>query len=164
MSAALPLWRRWFVTPVLKQLTKGISPEKIAWSISLGLVLGVFPIMGTTTLVCLVVGWLFQLNQPVLQLFNTAMYPLHLALILVFIRFGQELFGVPLLSFSIPELVAKFNASPLQFARDFGMAAFHGVCAWLLVAPFAAILIKLLVQPMIQKLAKSISKRGEVAV
>ncbi len=162
MSDKEPLWRRWFVNPVVKQLTNGISPEKIAWSISLGLVLGVFPIMGSTTLVCFVVGWIFKLNQPVLQIFNSAMYPLHLALILVFIRLGQQLFGVPLLSFSIPELVEKFNASPLQFARDFGMAAVHGVSAWLLVAPFAAILIKMAVMPLVRTLASSISKRREV--
>jgi uncharacterized protein (DUF2062 family) len=158
-----PLWRRWFVTPVVKQLTNGITPEKIAWSISLGIVLGVFPIMGTTTLLCIAVGWVFKLNQPVLHIFNYAMYPLHLALILIFIRLGQQLFGVPLLSFSISELVDQFNASPLQFARDFGMAAVHGICAWLLVAPVAMVLIKLACMPVIRRLAKSISSRKEVA-
>jgi uncharacterized protein (DUF2062 family) len=158
-----PLWRRWFVTPVVKQLTNGITPEKIAWSISLGIVLGVFPIMGTTTLLCIAVGWVFKLNQPVLHIFNYAMYPLHLALILIFIRLGQQLFGVPLLSFSISELVDQFNASPVQFARDFGMAAVHGICAWLLVAPVAMVLIKLACMPVIRRLAKSISSRKEVA-
>lgn len=57
-------WRRWLVAPVVKQLTLGTTPEKIAWTISLGVVLGVFPIMGSTTLVCLLAGWLLRLNQP----------------------------------------------------------------------------------------------------
>jgi uncharacterized protein (DUF2062 family) len=155
-------WQRWFVTPIVKQLTGGISPEKIAWTISLGVVLGVFPIMGSTSVLCLLVGYLFQLNQPILHLFKTAVYPLHLALILVFIRLGERLYGVPLISFSIPELVAKFKDDPLQFARDFGLAAWHGVSAWLLIAPIATLLIKVAILPVLSKLAQSLKKNTEV--
>ncbi len=155
-------WRRWLVAPVVKQLTLGTTPEKIAWTISLGVVLGVFPIMGSTTLVCLLVGWLLRLNQPVLHVFKTLVYPLHLALILVFIRLGERLYGVPLISFSIPQLLARFKTDPLQFARDFGMAAWHGVSAWLLIAPFAAILIKVAVLPVLRQLAASLQRRKEV--
>ncbi len=162
MSEKERLWRRWFVTPVVKQLTNGASPEKIGWTISLGFVLGIFPIMGSTTLVCLIVGYLLQLNQPVLHLLKTAVYPLHLALILVFIRLGERLYGVPLISFSIPELVMKFKNDPLQFAREFGLAAWHGVSAWLLIAPIAALLIKLAIMPLLSKLADSLKKHQEV--
>ncbi len=154
-------WRRWLLAPVLAQLTRGISPERLAWTISLGMVLGVFPIMGTTTLVSFVAGWALRLNQPVLHVFKTLVYPLHLALILVFIHLGEWLFGVPALSFSIPELLSKFNADPLQFARDFGLAAFHGVVAWSLVAPFAVLLIKMLVLPILRGLRDSIVKTKE---
>lgn len=155
-------WRRWLVTPVVAQLKVGNSPEKIAWTIALGVVLGVFPIMGSTTLVCLLVGWMLHLNQPVLHLFKTVVYPLHLALILVFIRLGERLYGVPLISFSIPQLVGKFRDDPLQFARDFGLAAWHGVSAWFLIAPFAALLIKVTVLPVLRKVAASLQRREEV--
>lgn len=155
-------WRRWLVDPIVRQLTLGATPEKIAWTIALGVVLGVFPIMGTTTLVCLLAGWLFRLNQPVLHVFKTLVYPLHLALILVFIRLGERLYGVPLITFSIPEMLTKFKADPMQFARDFGMAAWHGVSAWLLIAPVAAILIKLLLLPVLKRLSDSLNRRKEV--
>jgi len=162
IQAKEPWWRRWFVTPLVNQLTQGSSPAKLAWTIALGIVVGVFPIMGSTTLVCLFVGWIFKLNQPILHIFKSAVYPLHLGLILVFIRLGERLYGVPLISFSIPELVGKFNADPLQFARDFGMAAWHGVSAWLLIAPLALVLIKIAVLPVLFSLAKSLEKRKEV--
>ena len=155
-------WRRWLVTPVVTQLKVGNSPEKISWTIALGVVLGVFPIMGSTTLVCLLVGWILRLNQPVLHVFKTVVYPLHLALILVFIRLGERLHGVPLISFSIPELVGKFRDDPLQFARDFGIAAWHGVSAWFLIAPFAALLIKVSILPVLRKVAVSLQRREEV--
>ena len=155
-------WRRWLVAPVVAQLTGGISPERIGWTIALGIVLGVFPIMGSTTLVCLLAGWMLHLNQPVLHVFKTLVYPLHLALILVFIRLGERLVGAPLISFSIPQLVGKFKESPLQFARDFGMAAWHGVSAWLLIAPVAAVLIKMAVMPALRKLSVSLKRHQEV--
>ncbi len=155
-------WRRWFVAPVLAQLTQGISPERLAWTISLGMVVGVFPIMGSTTLVCLLVGYALRLNQPILHVFKTAVYPLHLVLILVFIHLGQRLFNVPPLSFSIPELLSQFKSDPLQFAKDFGLAAFHGVVAWVLVAPFAVFLIKLSILPVLTRLSHSIQSKKEV--
>jgi uncharacterized protein (DUF2062 family) len=162
-AARASWWRRWLLAPVLAQLTRGISPERLAWTISLGMVLGVFPIMGTTTLVSFVAGWALRLNQPVLHVFKTLVYPLHLALILVFIHLGERLFGVAPLSFSIPQLLSRFNADPLQFARDFGLAALHGVVAWLLIAPFAVLLIKMLVLPVLRGLRDSMRKTTEVA-
>lgn len=156
-------WRLWIVAPVVKQLTLGTTPEKIAWTIALGVVLGVFPVMGTTTLLCLLAGWLFRLNQPVLHVFKSLVYPFHLALILVFIRLGERLHGVPLISFSIPQLMTKFKADPLQFGKDFGQAAWHGVSAWLLIAPVAAILIKVMVMPLLRHLSLSLNRKKEVA-
>jgi hypothetical protein len=40
------------VQPVIDLLTQGISPEKIALSLAFGIVLGVFPVLGSTTLLC----------------------------------------------------------------------------------------------------------------
>lgn len=156
-------WRRWLVAPVVTQLTHGTSPDRIGWTIALGMVVGVFPIMGSTTLVCLLIGWLLRLNQPVLHVFRAVVYPLHLALILIFIRLGERLYGAPLISFSIPQLIGKFKDSPLQFARDFGMAAWHGVSAWLLIAPVVAVLIKMAAMPALRKLSLSLKRRREVA-
>lgn len=155
-------WRRWLVNPVVAQLTGGTSPSRIAWTIALGMVLGVFPIMGTTTFLCFVVGWMFGLNQPILHAFKAMVYPLHLALILVFIRLGERIYGVPLISLTIPELVEKFKADPVLFFSDFGMAAWHGVSAWLLIAPVAVLLLKMAIMPLLLRLAASLSKLKEV--
>ncbi len=155
-------WRRWLLTPVRNQLRQGMSVERISWTISLGFVLGVFPVMGTTSWICLFAAWALKLNQALLHVFKALVYPLHLALILVFIRMGQRLWGVPLIAYSIPDLLHKFKDDPLQFARDFGLAALQGVSAWLLFAPFAALLIKWMVTPLVRKVAKA-AKKGKVA-
>ncbi|MFK7849898.1 MAG: DUF2062 domain-containing protein [Akkermansiaceae bacterium] len=127
-------FHRWIKQPIINQLKQGITPEKLSWTIALGVVLGIFPIMGTTSLVTFIAGWLLKLNQPVLHLFNSIVYPLHLALILVFIRLGQAINGVERIKFSIPEMLNHFREDPTQFARDFGMAALYGIQAWALVS------------------------------
>lgn len=144
--------RRWIVQPLINQLKRGITPEKLAWTIALGITLGIFPIMGSTSLVCFIAGYFLKLNQAILHLFKSLTYPLHLALILVFIRLGQHLNGVPPIPFSIPQLMARFKDSPTQFARDFGMAALHGIEAWAIAAAILIPLIRIVSLPLLKKL------------
>lgn len=148
------LLQRFVLMPIRDQLTRGITPDKIAWTISLGLVLGIFPIMGTTSLLCFVLGYGFKLNQPILHLFKTLTYPLHLALILVFIRCGQLINGSQPIPLSIPQLLARFKESPLQFASDFGLAALHGVEAWLIAAIILVPLIHVITLPLLKKIIR----------
>ena len=47
------LFRRWVMGPIIRQLTQGTSPHKVAQAIAFGITLGIFPIIGTTTLLSL---------------------------------------------------------------------------------------------------------------
>lgn len=145
---------RWVVQPILKQLKKGITPSKLAWAVTLGITLGIFPIMGSTSIVCFAAGWIFKLNQPILHLFKSLTYPLHLALILVYIRLGQGLNGAPLLSLSIPEMLGQFKDDPGQFARDFGLAAWYGIEAWALSCLILIPVIFFIALPIMKKLSR----------
>lgn len=126
--------------------------------------MGVFPIMGTTSLVTLLAAWLGKLNKPVTLIFAKLMLPFHLALILVFIRLGQRLHGVPLLSFSIAELLKQFEESPSKFAQEYALAAWHGVVAWALVGGAVVYVIRLVSLPLVRKVATGLSGRREAAV
>lgn len=144
--------RRWIIEPIINQLKRGISPEKLSWTIALGITLGIFPIMGSTSLVCFIAGYFLKLNQAILHLFKTLTYPLHLALILVFIRLGQHLNGVPPIKFSIPQMVIQFKDNPAQFARDFGMAAWYGIEAWAIAALVLIPVLRIISLPLLKKL------------
>ncbi len=148
-------FRRWVVLPLINQLKRGTSPEELSWTIALGVTLGIFPIMGSTSLVCFIAGWIFKLNQAILHLFKSLTYPLHLALILVFIRLGQQLNGVALIKFSIPQMMGQFKDDPAQFARDFGMAALYGIEAWAIAAIILIPLIRIVSLPILRKLVPS---------
>lgn len=70
------------------------STEKLALSIALGFVLGVFPLLGIPTLLCGLAAALWRLNFPALQLMNYLAWPVQLALLWPFTRLGDLLFGV----------------------------------------------------------------------
>jgi len=103
-------------------------------------VISAFPILGTTNLLSIIVGYFLKLNIPFLMLFKSLFYALHIGLILVFIRIGENLNGVENIPFSIPQLLTKFKADPTQFAKDFGMTALYGVEAWALITPWFGML------------------------
>jgi len=69
-------------------LRKGADPDKLAWSLALGVVVGVNPLLGSTTLVALGLASVFRLNLVASQVGNHAMYPVELLLFPVFIKVG----------------------------------------------------------------------------
>jgi len=149
-------WRERVVGLIVAQLTQGVTPQKIALTIALGFNLGIFPILGATTVLCAVVGFCLKLNQPIIQLVNAAALPLQISLIIVFVRIGEWLVRAPHVSFSVPELIHKFDASPAKFMREFGMTGVHGILAWLLIAPVVGVLIYFMVLPPLKALAQLI--------
>ena len=138
---------------IAAQFTQGFTPQKVSLTIALGVTLGIFPILGTTTGLCAIVALWLRLNQPVIQLVNYLFSAAQLALILVFVRIGEWMVGAVPVSFSIPELFRKFHESPAKFMQEFGMTGLHAIIAWLFIAPFLAALIYFLLLPPLKKLA-----------
>ncbi|MDP9162111.1 MAG: DUF2062 domain-containing protein, partial [Acidobacteriota bacterium] len=96
------LYRR-LVHPLISLLKQGITPEKIALSLAIGIVLGIFPALGLTTLLCAAAAVVFKLNLPSIQLVNWFVYPLQLILILPFMRAGALLFRARPLHLSLAQ-------------------------------------------------------------
>jgi len=71
----------------------GMSPESAALLLTIGLVLGVFPVYGCPTVLCALAALLLRLNLPAVQLVNQVTSPLQFALLLPFSRFGALVSG-----------------------------------------------------------------------
>ncbi|WP_395717534.1 DUF2062 domain-containing protein [Prosthecobacter sp.] len=152
------LWRRWVLNPVLTQLTQGITPAKIAQAIAFGVTIGVFPLLGTPTLLSLAIGVPLKLNQPVLQVFRELSYPLQLATVLLFMRAGETLFGAEHVPLSITMLMERFFAAPGQFLAEFGMLGLYAVVVWLLISPVLFGAIFFISRPLIERLAQHLPR------
>lgn len=149
-------WQRRVIAPIVAQLKQGITPEKIALTLALGAVLGLFPILGSTTLLCAIAGIWLRLNQPVIQLVNYFVYPVQVALLLPFYRAGESLFGQPHVPiFSVTELMQRFQVSPTQFLFDYGMVGVYGIVVWTLTAPLLMAALYFATRPLLRRLARS---------
>jgi uncharacterized protein (DUF2062 family) len=153
-------WRQRVLDLVLAQLRQGTSAEKIALTLAIGLILGMFPIFGSTTALCVLAGLWLQLNQPIMQLANWLAAPLQLPGIYLFVRVGERITRSPPVQFSIADLVQQFRAAPLLFLQQFGMTGVRGILGWLLIAPAVAAAVYVTLLPPLRRLARL---RGEAA-
>jgi len=156
-AQARPLWKRYFLDPVLVQLTQGVTPDKIALTIAIGTGVGMFPIVGVTTGLAILVGIIFRLNQPLTQLMAHSILPLHLASIYLCMRWGETLFGVQHAQLGGVRVLARninhlFWTNQAQFWHDFGLLAFHAIIVWIILVPFWATLMYFILRPMIRAL------------
>jgi uncharacterized protein (DUF2062 family) len=152
-------WRRRVLEVGVAQLHQGITPQKIALTVALGTVLGLFPILGTTTALCLLAGVLLKLNQPVMQLVNWIAAPLQLPGIYLFVRTGERLMHAPAASFSIATLLDSFKAAPLQFLRQYGLTGVRAIVAWMLIAPGIALVVYACLLPALVRLQARVTGR-----
>jgi uncharacterized protein (DUF2062 family) len=129
-------WQRRVRDPIVAQLTQGITPEKIALTVAVGSAVALFPILGTTTLLCFLVAWVLKLNQPITQLINQALWPVHVPAIFLCVKFGERVFQVHHTRFSIRLMNELLWNNPKQFLHTFGSTALYALVGWLILAPF----------------------------
>lgn len=156
------IWRRWVYEPIRQQLTQGTSPHKIAQAIAFGVTIGIFPIIGSTTLISLMIGVPLKLNQPILQAFKTLATPLQWALILGFYRVGEWAFHIEPVSLSIPVMIEEFAAAPGPFFAKYGITALGGIGVWIIALPFMLAAIYFSTRPLIEAMARRIRRTANV--
>jgi uncharacterized protein (DUF2062 family) len=152
------VFARWVLRPIKQQLTQGTSPRKIAQAIACGLTFGIFPIIGSTTLLTIAFGVPLRLNQPILQVFKTLATPLQWIFILGFYRLGEWLFRADPVSLSIPNMISEFAEAPLAFFLKYGMTALYGIAVWCLLAPLLILALHASIRPLIERLSRSLAK------
>ena len=142
------------MAPIRQQLKQGTSPDQIALTIALGLVLGVFPILGSTTILCGIVALRLRLNQPIIQLVNYIMYPVQLVAMIPFYRAGETLFGQPHASLTIQTLLDRMRADVLRFLGEFGVMGLRGIAVWCLLAPPVALAVYFATRPVLRAMSR----------
>ncbi len=154
------LWTRWIVEPVRRQLTQGVTPRKIALTLAVGSACGLFPVLGTATLVCGVAGLALGLNQAIIQGVNALCTLVYLPMILVFVRLGDRLAGGPPSPLNIRTMIDLFGHDPADFFRKFGITVLHAVLGWVAVAPVWIPLVYVAVLPALRSAAARMSRRA----
>ena len=146
------LWKRKIVKPVIALLRQGISHEKIALSIAIGVTLGIFPILGATTGLCAIAAFILRLNLAAIQLVNFAVYPLQLFLLVPFLKAGGWLFGDHRFSQLGKEIIDLIQN---DIWSSFGMLwnlTVYAVVIWLILSPLVVFILYKTLRPALKKL------------
>ena len=148
-------WQRRLVTPLRAQLTQGVTPDKLALTIAVGVACSVLPLFGLTTLLNIGAGLWLRLNHPILQTVNYLLSAVQLALILVYVRIGEWIWRAAPMPLSVGQLLADFRASPSAFFQRFGWTGVHAMTAWLLTTPLLVAAIYFGTRPAMRRLARA---------
>ena len=141
--------------PLLALLTHGATPEKLSAALAWSSVCSLFPIFGFTTALNAAVGLWRGLNQPLMQALNYALSPLHLIMILVYVRLGEFLWVADDEHFSVAEMISSFHALSIgDFLRKFAWAGLHAVTAWIVTAPLIWLVVYHCARPALRRLAR----------
>lgn len=145
---------RRLVQPLLDLLRQGVTPERLALSVALGAVFGIFPALGWTTVLCALIAFLWRLNLPAIQIVNYFMYPVQIALLLPFFRLGEKLFRAPHLPISVPQIYAMAKANLWSSIKFLWNTTWHAIVVWAIVAPFLTLLLYVIFAPLFRRVLR----------
>lgn len=151
-----PSWHDWQILRLTRELLyQGITPHKLALTLALGVMLGVTPVLGSTTLLCAAAAVVFRINLPLIQVVNYLVYPLQLVLLIPFIDAGQWLFRAAPLPLSAREIAALVRTHPWHSFVLLWDYTLHGLAAWAILGGIAAAIIYLVMRPILARLLAS---------
>lgn len=142
-----------YLEPIKKLLIQGTSPKMIAIAVSGAFVIGLFPVLGSTTLLCTIFALTFRLNMPLVQLINFSVYPLQLIMLIPFMKLGTVVFGFEKLKYGFDEIVKMISHDTLHAIAILWNVTMQAIGVWLLVAPLFGFLFYLVLHPIL-KIAK----------
>jgi uncharacterized protein (DUF2062 family) len=137
---------------LLDLLRLGLTPQKLALSLALGVGISCFPIFGTTTILCAIVALAFRLSLPAIQVGNYLALPLQLALFIPFMRLGERILRAPKMPLSPEQLLAMAKTQPDRTMHLLLSGQWHSILGWLVIAPGIILLSFLLAHPLMKLL------------
>jgi uncharacterized protein (DUF2062 family) len=150
---------RKIVDPLLTLMRQGMSPNRLAICVAIGVVVGNVPILGVSTLLCTALALGFRLNLPAIQVVQAFMAPTQLLLIIPFVRLGEWMLQVPPQPLSIKWGLALIAQGATRAVVVLWDAILHAGLAWLVVAPFAVLLFYRLLTPVFARAAGQMKER-----
>jgi len=130
----------------------------LALVISFGITLSVFPVLGTTTLVCALAAFLFRLNILAIQVANDIAFPLQILLFFPFLKLGETISGRILGPISASKLTAMFELNYLLAIQELSMYLLVACLGWFVSVLLTFILLFYLLRVLINKFAPRLAR------
>jgi uncharacterized protein (DUF2062 family) len=154
------LYRR-VVTPLVDLLRMGASPERLAWSIAVGVLIGINPLLGSTTIFCLLAALLLRLNIAASQLGNHLVYPLQLMLVVPFLHLGTRAFHTAPLPLSRSAMLEAVRQHPTDLIRRLWLWEWHALTLWAILAIVIVPVLAVALTPVLRRLMERVNRRQD---
>jgi uncharacterized protein (DUF2062 family) len=129
------------IFPLLGFLKQGMTAEKIALTLTLGLCIGIMPLMGFITIILALLAMIFRLNMVAIQAVHYAISFVQIVLFIPFLKLGQFIFGLPELPFNIDNVLKMLKSSFFDTFLSIWQVNLMGLVVWLVIAIPSGILI-----------------------
>jgi uncharacterized protein (DUF2062 family) len=139
------------LVPIRALLTQGMSPRMLALSLAVGAIVGIFPVLGTTTILCTIAAAALRLNLVAVQTVHFLLTPVQLLLIIPFVRVGEWILEAPPQPLTIAEGMAIIQQGALHAISVLRDAILHAMLGWLLLGPVTLWLVYLVLKRVLTK-------------
>ncbi len=120
---------------IIKALTLGITPKKIAITLTFGFIFGTVPFL-VSTLLCTIFALIFKLNQPIIQLVNFLVFPFQIGLFIPYTKIGGILLNQSVKIPNYYEVKMLFDLSIKLFMLKLEKIFYLAFAGWLFSSPF----------------------------
>lgn len=140
------------IQTLLGFLSQGLSAHKLALSFAFGITLGALPMLGVTTILCILAALIFKLNMPVIQFANYLAFPIKLLMLVPHYYIGNMVFNAQL-PIDYDMLATMLTRStPQEMLLQFVDSTLYAVGAWLLLSPLILALTYTGLKPILVRL------------
>lgn len=149
-------WAHGKLDPLIVILKRGAEPKQLALSSAVGITLGIFPICGTTVILCGIAAALLgaSIHTPTLMLANFVAMPIELSLVVPFLRLGEAISGGDHFALTSDALKMVITG---KASRDVLLGISHAMLGWLVAAPFILVVLYVVFIPCFKFLVQKFS-------
>ena len=138
-------------------LKQGMSPSQLAVAVTLGICLGIIPLLGATSILCMLAAFSFRLNMAAIQTVNYIIYPLQLLLYIPFLKAGAYIGGQEF-KYSLSDITTMVYDHPWETIQKFFVINMYAILLWLLVVVVVYFVFYTIFLKTFQALAEAIQK------
>ena len=117
---------------------RDLSAEEISLILTVGLVLGTFPVYGCPTLLCVLASMVLRVNFPALQVVNQLSLPLQIGMAVPLARLGSR-------------IIAPSSGAAATLAGRLGATALQAIAGWFCVCIPLGVLLYIMLTYLLRR-------------
>jgi uncharacterized protein (DUF2062 family) len=137
---------------IITVLKSGMGPKRLSLCVALGIVLGIFPVLGVTTILCAAASVALRLNVAAMQIVNYLIYPIQIILLVPFYSAGSWLFKEKTELEGIRNILLTMKNDFWGSMAGLWDLTLYAVIAWTVICPILVLILFHLIRPAVTAL------------